>query len=635
MTRRAIVAIATTVMVVIALGTTLASAQTETGEIGSGGLQIVEHSSSTGPAGTVRIVVQLPGVIAPGDNLTLTIHEPVTSEAAFLTTTRGERLGGILDARTFSIDELAPDIFGLAEVIIDLNPQDGTLPYEDGQVRLARPGVYPVTFELRTADQDLVGRLDSHLIRLPDPTHPEESDIEPLSVVLVASVDLREGEAAALEWLATLASHPEVRMSTAITPEIFSRLEDAPEVAAFLDTAAPREIARGPLFPVDEAQIAGAGLSLELEAILAAGDLEIAKTGRAAPPTLWIDDGTASTSQLETLYERGVRDLMLQPDALASPLAVGPRQPIEVVAGDLLLRALVFDELAATTSHDTTTSAAQRIAAQLATIAFTDETRPIIALDLDRLSAGDPAVADALLSEISTLSLIDTTLATSALGAPLAVDGTRLPVRVELTADATDTAALTAYRDAASHLAAYRSMIRDEDARQHDRLADELLETLHIDVSEQERASTWRLVTDFVRQQTSLIDPPPEDSINLTSRTAKVPFSFQNRSETALRVEVRLISDKLRVADFDDGESTTVVLEPGVTNHEFELRALSSGSFPVTIELHSPNGGLLVSRTRAAIRSNTPTGVGLGLSAGAALFLLVWWVLDLRRRRIS
>ena len=125
--------------------------------VGSGGLQIVEHTSSTGPAGTVRIVVRLPGVFAADDTLTLTIHEPVSGEPAFNASTRGEGLGGILNARVERVAELSPDAFGRVELIIDLNPQDGTIPAEPGQVRLVRPGVYPVTIELRTVDQDLVG----------------------------------------------------------------------------------------------------------------------------------------------------------------------------------------------------------------------------------------------------------------------------------------------------------------------------------------------------------------------------------------------------------------------------------------------------------------------------------------------
>ena len=177
-------------------------------------------------------------------------------------------------------------------------------------------------------------------------------------------------------------------------------------------------------------------------------------------------------------------------------------------------------------------------------------------------------------------------------------------------------------------------MIRDEDAAEHNELSQDLLFSLSSDSLQLDQRKLWESIVSHIRVQTSLIDIPPDESIQLTSQKASVPFSFQNRAEIPLRVELRIIGEKLTVEDFDDGESTTLVLEPGVTTHRFELRALGSGSFPVMIELHSPDGGLLVGRAQAAIRATTPTGVGLGLTIGAAVFLAVWWVVDTKRKKV-
>ncbi|MDG1488905.1 MAG: hypothetical protein P8R36_01315, partial [Actinomycetota bacterium] len=189
------------------------------------------------------------------------------------------------------------------------------------------------------------------------------------------------------------------------------------------------------------------------------------------------------------------------------------------------------------------------------------------------------------------------------------------------------------YRKAKTHLSAYRSMIRDEDATDHDNFSQELLYSLSDDLKELEQQTIWRRIIDYVRQRSSLLDAPPEETVQMTSRSAAVPFSFQNRSKTALRVELRIISEKITVEDFDDGETTTLVLEPGITTHRFNLRSLSSGSFPIKIELLSPNGSLVLSETQSVIRATAPTGVGLALTLGAALFLAIWWIADSRRRR--
>ena len=176
-------------------------------------------------------------------------------------------------------------------------------------------------------------------------------------------------------------------------------------------------------------------------------------------------------------------------------------------------------------------------------------------------------------------------------------------------------------------------MVRDEDAQEYESLSLDLLFSLATELPEHEQQAFWDSIIDLIRRQASLVDIPPDESIQLTSQEAAVPFSFQNRAEVPLRVELRIISERLTVQDFDDGESTTLVLQPGVTTHRFRLKTLGSGSFPIAIELHSPNGGLVIGRAQAALRATTPTGVGLGLIIGAFVFLASWWLLDTRRRK--
>ena len=51
------------------------------------------------------------------------------------------------------------------------------------------------------------------------------------------------------------------------------------------------------------------------------------------------------------------------------------------------------------------------------------------------------------------------------------------------------------------------------------------------------------------------------------------------------------------------------------------------------ITVTSPNGQLMVSRSRLTIRSTVVSGVGALLTGGAGAFLLAWWGNDLRRAR--
>ena len=140
-----------------------------------------------------------------------------------------------------------------------------------------------------------------------------------------------------------------------------------------------------------------------------------------------------------------------------------------------------------------------------------------------------------------------------------AATSTRLRVRLSSTDQN-----FSAYRDA-RHLAAIRSMVRDEDAEDYEALDRELLLSLSTEVSTLTQIDLWESTVDLIRLQASLIDIPPDESIQLTSQKASVPFSFQNRAGIPLRVELRIIGERVTVEDFDDGESTTLVLEPGVT----------------------------------------------------------------------
>ena len=66
------------------------------------------------------------------------------------------------------------------------------------------------------------------------------------------------------------------------------------------------------------------------------------------------------------------------------------------------------------------------------------------------------------------------------------------------------------------------------------------------------------------------------------------------------------------------------------------MLARTSGSFPITVTMQSPDGSLIVGRTRLTVRSTAASGLGLILSGAAGAFLLLWWarhVLKGRRAR--
>ncbi|HCB36715.1 MAG TPA: hypothetical protein DEP66_00445 [Acidimicrobiaceae bacterium] len=642
----------------------------------SGGMALLESDVGVVGSGTVRLTLQLPGVLADDDELIVNVHEPVLGETAFRETTRATALGSVLASQAASVGGLGPDQFGAVEVVLRITDSDDAAAGDAPPVRLVAPGVYPVTVELRTAAQQLVGRIVTHIVLT-------AAGAGRLDVVLVARIPA--GPSAG-DWLRTIARHADVPLLVSVEPALLER-EATADAAAQLRAAAGRagsgiRLVRDTYYPVDVAALRGAGLDAELDDLAALGAATLALHGEPAAVTLWAGHGSADARQIDARAARGVREVVLDPGSVrrvspagaaitaagstggtvagtdsaagedASPDAAAAsrlRAPVEVAADENVVRALVVETLAPPRPGDTPGATAQRLLAHLAVIAGGTGAGstgagstagagsvPVVTIDLTA-DGHTPAVADAFLSHLPQLPGVAPVPASTALGRPLALDAGSVPLRLYARpappGAATEPAAVAGYVETKRLLDAYRSMIRDDDTADHDRLAARLLATLSNDQSAEQRAATRRTVDDFVRRQAALLDATTNRSVRLTARAAQVPFSFQNNSTATLRVELRLLSEKLTVDDFDDGESTTLVLPPGVTTHEIGLRTLGSGAFVVEMELYSPDGTLLIERKPIVMQSTAPTGVGLVLAVGAAGFLAVWWLVDSRRRR--
>ena len=134
--------------------------------------------------------------------------------------------------------------------------------------------------------------------------------------------------------------------------------------------------------------------------------------------------------------------------------------------------------------------------------------------------------------------------------------------------------------------------------------------------------------------QFSGIQPPPSHTITLTAQTGKIPLTFRRRLSYTVHVLVRLHSEKLLFPGHtgDDIEALDLIGEN--TTERVEVLTRTSGTFPLFITLSSLDGNLRKDRpTRLTIRSTSTSAVGLALTGGAALFLVVWWGRHAVRRR--
>lgn len=124
----------------------------------------------------------------------------------------------------------------------------------------------------------------------------------------------------------------------------------------------------------------------------------------------------------------------------------------------------------------------------------------------------------------------------------------------------------------------------------------------------------------------------PDQVVTLTSSSGQVPLNLENRLDVTAVVRVRMSSLKL---DFPEGEVVTdIVLDPARTRTiELPVETRASGAFPLDVTISSADGALPVATTEYTVRSTAVSGIGLALSIGAGLFLLVWWARHFRTAR--
>jgi hypothetical protein len=179
-----------------------------------------------------------------------------------------------------------------------------------------------------------------------------------------------------------------------------------------------------------------------------------------------------------------------------------------------------------------------------------------------------------------------------------------------------------AVRGTRRRLDAFASVV-DRDNPVYGMLNEQLLVSESSDLhSVRQREAYVTAVQRGVAAQVRAIQMPRGRSITLTAARGEVPVTFRNQTGHPVHVVVRVESEKL---SFPRGDQLRLDLTRPNTTERFEVRARTSGAFPLRVTLQSPDGRLVIGRTHLTVRSTAASGVGLVLSLGAAVFLAVWW----------
>jgi len=164
-------------------------------------------------------------------------------------------------------------------------------------------------------------------------------------------------------------------------------------------------------------------------------------------------------------------------------------------------------------------------------------------------------------------------------------------------------------------------------------LNERILASQSADLRAKQRQDYAAAATRAIGDQLKAIRVPHNQAITLTARRGEIPITIQRDVDFPVRVVVSLSSDKLQ---FPEGSSATLDLTRRNTTQRFTVQARTSGTFPLTVTLRSPDRRVILSTGRFTIRSRAASGVGVILSVSALCFLVIWWarhIMQARRTR--
>ncbi len=614
----------------------------------------------------LNIRVNVRGTTAPGLQVRAVIHRAVLSRLALERTFTGRRLGSFLTSTEANLDTLAT--VG-TDRVFTIPLQNPDLPRDPARILLTIPGsgqagVFPVEIQLRDPANETV--LDTFVTQLVvfRPTEPGEQSAERLRVAWMWPVtgppSLRPSGSASPAFLtqldaggrldrigAGIEAGGDLPLTLVPTPDTVDGLRAAsenPQASRLLDTlrSASRRssVVSSSYTTIDAPAMLRGDLDLALDTQWTVGRRTLETgLGSAVDPTI------SAPQPLDAPTLNRLRDVAGTTRVVVDATALEEAPPADqftmAAPFRLELPESSFDAVVVNAAATATLVApgsaplrAQQLLALLAVIGLEQPAtvRGIVlgpplnwSPSADRLRTVLNGLRDhPLLTTVPVATIFDVPAAT--------VDGR--PYTRTLAPLAASRAPIggAEYLLSRQRIDSLASMIGEGDP-----LVGMLRHQLRLTPSER-TAETGRLVS--LRRVSTInaavstlaadVTAPGSRTITLTSRKASIPISIENASDRTMRVRVALDSQKLV---FPDGDSQLVDLAPGNTTTVFNVETRISGTFPVTISVTAPDGGLELQAARYTVRSSAVSGVGLILTIGAALFLGLWWITHWRRNR--
>lgn len=643
-------------IVIAAALTTVAgqpSAAAQQQQTPAGSIQLLSQTAWVNPGSdfVLRLGVDTP--MTADLELSVSVYQAVQNRTQFQSTVAGRVSGSPIQATSAPLADLERDAGGAVRVVLPV--QSPAEAAERSRLRLRSPGVFPVRVELRQLGGGRVlDRLTTHLVYVPPAIEGPRLGVSLVVPLHAAPSRTPAGRVAVNRATATalgtvgrvIAETGGADITLLPTPEtmeaIVAEAGDPSVVERLREAATGRSVIGGPYVPVDPAELTGP-LAAEAVAQQNLGNETLRRALGTEPASrIAVFDGRVNDQAIAGLRDVQVDQVVVPENALTSiPLVVTLAQPFQLRGrqGRLVPAAAADAGLAAhAASGSRAVLGAHHLLADLAVIYFDSpgRVRGVVAA-LPRTWRPDARFAEALLSGVNSSPVLQPMNLDRLFTSVPPLTGRR---REPLVRDVAATTAAAAgdlpagrIRDARARLAAFAS-IPQPGAPILEELERRLLVAQARDLGAKERQAHLDGLDRRIDTQLASIHIPRSRSVTLTAREGEIPVTVRNDLGHPARVVLDLSSDQL---EFPNGDRIELDLDRRNTTLRVRVRARTSGSFPLLVNVTSPEGDLAVAESRFTVRSTAASGVGVVLSAGAIIFLLAWWLRHLvqARRRVA
>lgn len=524
-------------------------------------------------------------------------------------------------------------------------------------------GVYPLEVSL---DDVLTGQpVDSfttYLVVIPATAASQKrlrfSFIVPLgSSIALSATGSPAVDSETLSEMGTIAGAearwPLAPLSVDLYGQLLLALDRSPKHTALVNTAAYgglKTLVAGPFGNVDPTRLVRSGLTADLKNQIERGEEVFEKVLRTSSTSgIYVATEQLGTRGLAALAADGIKDVVV-PEANLQSLSGGPPKTVQwpyTLSAPFLIAGSNVEGLqsdldlgAHLTGPGSPSLRAQQLLADLAEIFFDSPDYPNargVALVAPQSWTPEPGFLAAALHGLSSSPIITTvpigelfsrvprgTCQTPSQYVTGCSPAERALASPSLTGDGSVTAAQL--QVARAQLAELSSVIPSGSATLHG-LSDaiSLAETAGLRPQMREQYLSGALAT--MRELGSDLGLPAGRTVTVTSSSARFPIAITSSYRTPVHAVLAISG-----TDLSSSADLGVVLKHGTTSFIVRVHTRTSGDSSLQLQLLSPVGRLQLARVELTIRSTAISGVAIGLTVGAAAFLLFWWFRSISRR---